>query len=74
MESAVYNQSYQMQTSAMTVSMHCWSPFKAALSAHDIAVVISSQQAACAPSTGNNNLVIVFPKCCKHLKYESVNY
>jgi hypothetical protein len=51
-------------TSAIIVSMHIWRPFKAAPSALAIAVAISSQQAAWAPSTGSSNRATVLTKCC----------
>lgn len=52
-------------TSAITVSMHCKSPFWAAASTREMDVPISSQQAAWAPSTGNKSRDIVFVKYCK---------
>lgn len=51
-----------MQTSEITISMHCWRPLHAELSALDIAAVISSQEEACAPSTGKRSLEIDLAK------------
>lgn len=52
-------------TSAITVSMHCWSPLQAEPSALDIADAISSQEAAYAASTGSKSWEIEFVKYCK---------
>lgn len=69
----IANEFYQLHTSAITVSMHFWSPLYAAVSALDIAVAISSQEAAWAPSKGSKSRDIEFAKYYKKTSPLSFN-
>ena len=60
-----YHSYISILASTITMSIHCCNPFKAAASASDIDAAISSQHAACAPSTGSSRRAIVVIKCCR---------
>lgn len=70
----VWSETRETQTSDMTVSMHCKRPLCAAPSTLDIAVPISSQAAAWAPSTGSKSRDMVFEKYWSNEKKKWENF